>query len=265
MSNDLVTYDEKWGQEASEAVSQEPLYSGGRYISTMGGVFRIGDMEFPELCAIVLASTLENSWYGRAFNSADIVPPKCFAVENAGVPMAPHEATQGSEWFEPQADKCADCIRNAWPKPNEIDPTTGQLKRKECRTRRRLLLLPAGQYSPRKGSRDLDLDLFITDDIDETIEYVASGDLFLLKIPPSALSPYKKLIHALKSEYNRPPHGVILRLYMEPLRTGGHTVNFEPLGVLPAELYPAIYERRESEKDLLLRPYSEPRDDDNPF
>lgn len=265
MSNDLVTYDEKWSMEAKESVSNAPLSSGGRFIGHRGGVFRVGDdLEFPELCAVVLSSVTENAWFAHAFNPDNLSPPKCFALAETGA-MAPHEITHQDEWFEPQADKCVGCVRSIWPKKGEVDPATGQLKRKECRNSRRLLLLPAGQYTKRKGSRDLDLDLFIGDDVNEAAEYIASGDVFLLKIPPTALNPYNKLVHAMQHEYNRPPHGMILRIYTEPLRNGGHTILFEPLSVLPDALYPAITARREAEKDMLLRPYLPPQDDATPF
>lgn len=252
--NDLVSYDQQWAEEASSGAAKEKLTSGGRAISHRGGVFRIGDdLEFPELCVIVLASAFENAYFASKFDPDNLEPPRCFALAEDMEDLAPHAATHESDWFEPQNVKCYGCPRNEFPKK-------GENKRKECRNSRRLLVLPAGQYTPRKGSRDLDLELFIGDDLDEAAEYVRTGDLFTLKLPPSALKPYKELVHKLQREYNRPPHGMVLRCFTEPLRNGGHTVSFEPIGQLEDALYPAISERRESDRELLMRPYSEPEE-----
>lgn len=259
MSNDLVSYDEQWASEAKQEASKAKLTSGGRFISHRGGAFMVGDdLEFPELCVVVLASVHENVYYGRAYDPDHITPPKCFAFGDTESDMAPHEATGEDEWFEPQHTDCRSCPHNAWP-------TKGEVKRKECRNMRRLLVLPVGQYAKRKGSRDLDLDLFLGDNDAENIEYVQGGDVYLMKIPPTALRSYKELVHKLQSEYNRPPHGMILRMYIEPMRTGGHTIKYEPLGTLPDALYPAIKARRAAEYDLLTKAYTPPQDEDVPF
>lgn len=260
MSNDLVTYDEKWAEEAKTEAAAAKLSSGGRFISHRGGVFTVGDdMEFPEMCVVILGSVVENVWYGRPYDPDDLQPPKCFALADTESSAAPHSVTHEDDWFEPQSASCSGCPRNEWPKKGEV-------KRKECRNMRRLLLLPAGEYIRRKNSRDLDLDIFFSENMDENAEYVRSGDVFLMKLPPTALRTYKELVHKLRSEYARPPHGIIVRMYIEAMRTGGHTIKFEPLGTLDDSLYPAVKARREAEHSLLMRPYTPPNlDDEVPF
>lgn len=255
MSNDIVSYDEAWAKDAKASAAAAKLTSGGRFISHRGGVFSVGeDLQFPELCAVILDSVLENTWYGRAYDPDNLEPPKCFALASDEASMRPDDATHESSWFEPQADACRACPRNEWPKKGEV-------RRKECRNARRVLLLPAGQYTPRKGSRDLDLDLFFGDDADENAEYVRQGDVFLMKLPPTALRTYKEIVNAVSAEHGRPPHGMIMRIYAESLRQGAHTVKFEPIGLVPSDLYPHIAARREAEHGLLLRPYTPPEID----
>jgi hypothetical protein len=260
MSNDLVTYEEAWSDEAKAAAAANRVSTGGRFISHRSGVFTVGDdMEFPELCAVILASAHENVWYGRAFDPENFAPPKCFALSKAGLSMSAasmgaHESTYEDDYFEPQSESCKGCPKNEWPKKGEV-------KQKECRNMHRLLLLPVGQYTPRKGSRDLDLDLFLGDDADENAEYARDGDAYLLKLPPTSLTHYKEMVVRMQREYNRPPHGMIMRIYTEPYKRGGHTIRMEPIGTLPDALYPHIKARIEAEQDLLMRPYTPPQED----
>lgn len=261
MSNDLVAYEDAWAAEAVKEASENRLTSGGRFISHRSGLFTIGDdLEFPEICAIVLASAHENVWYNKPYdpNATGFTPPKCFALSELEAGMGAHPVTYDDEYFEPQSNLCIKCPRNEKPKKGEV-------RRKECRNMRRLLLLVVGQYAKRKGSRDLDLEMFLGDNADENAAQIKEGDVFLMKIPPVSLFPYKETVNKIKREYMRPMDGMIMRIYTESLRAGGHTVLFEPIGTLPLDLYPHVKARRAAETDTLMRPYTPPRDDEVPF
>lgn len=256
MANDLVNYEDAWGEEAKASTAVERRVSGGRSISHKAGLFRIGDdLEFPELCIIIMGAAFENTYYDTAYSPDRVEPPKCFAIGEREDQMAPHDATQDSDYFRPQADTCALCEHNKFPK-------AGEVKRKACRNGRRLIVLPAGMYKKRPRSRDLDLEMFLGENQDDNREYIQSGDLFSLKVPPSSLRAYKDVVHQMREQHGRPPHGMVVRAFTEPLRNGGHGLYFEALGKVPDYLHPEVTARRKADvADMLLRPYSEPRDD----
>lgn len=249
MGTEVTKYGEQWAAQAETFSAKEHVESST--ISHRGGVFKAGDIEFPELCVVILADVYENSYYEGAFDPNLLTPPKCFALGDEEEGMAPHEAMEAHDFFEAQNGDCASCPFNQW---GSADKGKG----KACKNTRRMSVIPAGVFSPRKGSRDLDLDCYITDDTKENEEHVLNADAMMIKVPPTSVREYKKFVQQCASEYSRPPAGIITRIYTEPMSNGGHKLVFEPIDELPDDLYPAVTKRQETASAMLLSPYSGP-------
>jgi hypothetical protein len=69
--------------------------------------------------------------------------------------MGPHPSMQADANFQPQSDLCKTCEHNQW---GSADKGRG----KACQNRRRLTMIPAGVFMPKRGSRDFDLEIFTT-------------------------------------------------------------------------------------------------------
>src|ERR1700761_5118895 len=148
----LVNYNEKWAQQAAQYAEQEKLV-GGTFISTRGGTLSIGEEVLPgnQMVVIVLDVVNENTFYDNKFDPDNRQPPLCYAFGRSADEMAPHESMQVDlEYFQPQAETCSVCPHNAW---GSAEKGRG----KACQNRRRIALIPAGYYNPRRGSRDFDL------------------------------------------------------------------------------------------------------------
>lgn len=260
MGTEVAKYDKAWAEQADEMARRNPV-SAGNYISHRSGKFRIGeDMELPELCVIVVGDMRENSYYGSAYDpNADPAPPVCFAFAEDGneKTMEPHPAMQADEYFEPQNDACGTCALNKYG-------TADKGKGKACRNVVRLCLIPAGAYFEKKGSRDLDLEMYVSnDDLEGSEEHIRTADSYMLKVPPTSIRNFSSYVNAMRSEYRRPAAGVITRIYTAPMDKGGHELRFEPIELVPDGLYPAVSERIAAERPGLIQPYTAPTNEED--
>ena len=262
MTNEVTVFDEKWASQAKQYASTERTVSG--FITHRAGQFKAGEMEFPELCAIILESVPENAYYGASFDPNKLTPPKCFAFGEPGSgdesEMAPHPAMQADpDWFEPQSEDCKSC---QWNQFGSAEKGKG----KACKNGRRLVVIPAGTFSKRKGSRDLDLDLYVGDDVpaNEAREHLANADAYVLKVPPTSIKEWRAFVHLINNEYHRPPQGVVTRIWTEPMTNGGHKLCFEPLALLPDDTYPVMEQRNAEARATIVQPYSGPDKEEKP-
>jgi len=253
MGKEVAKYDQQWADQAKTYADRERTASG--YITHRGGVFKAGSEKFPELCVVILADVYENSYYSGTFDSDNMVPPNCFAISEDEDDLSPHPAMQVDEkFFEPQSDECRGCPMNEF---GSADTGRG----KACKNVRRIAVLPAGAYSTKKGSRDLELDMFIDEDDEANAEHIANAPVMAIKIPPSSIKGYKEFVQDIASEHGRPPAGVITRIYTEPMDNGGHRLNFEAIELMPDASYPEIMARADKERPRLMEPYQPPSEE----
>lgn len=251
-STALTTYSEKWEQKADRAVEFEPLLT-GQWLSVKGGQLMIGDVALPgnQACMIVLDSVFENTYYGKRYDQDNPMPPICYAMARPGQELFPHIEMQKDPYFEPQhwdgqyVAGCQGCPMNEWG-------SADQGKGKACQNRRRLTVIPAGQYLPKKGSRDFDLELF---DDAKTFQSVEEAHF---KLPVTSVGNWAKYVNQVAGAVRRPPAGVITRVYVEPHPTFQYTVCFEMIDIVPDEFAEVIMARNEAAEKVPLVGYQAP-------
>lgn len=249
MTNDLVPLEQKWSSYAAEAVQEEPP-SAGTFLSTRGGILSFDDEPLPgnQVAVIVLDSLRENTYFDEKFNPDSAQAPRCYAFGRGGDEMAPHiSMADHLDYFAPQAETCSVCPHNAW---GSADTGNG----KACGERRRLTLLPAGMYVPRKGSRDFDLELF-TDP-----HHFQTADTAFLKLPVTSVKAWAKYVTLLSAQYHRPPFGVVTRLSVEPDPKSQFKVVFEPVELVPDDFAEIIMGRHDTAISAPFTGYKPPEE-----
>lgn len=245
----VTNYDALYAEQAKAYVEQEKL-SGGTFISTRGGTLSVGDEQMPgnQMAVIVLDAIMENTFYDAKFDPENKQPPLCYAFGRDATEMAPHETMQVDlEYFIPQANTCLECPHNRW---GSADKGRG----KACQNRRRLALIPAGFYSPRRGSRDFDLELF------DDPAHFQTADIAYLKLPVTSVTPWSKFVNQIGANFNRPPHGVVTRIWLEPDPKYQYVMGFEVIEQVPDTLAQAIMARHEQALAQVIQGYQVPEE-----
>jgi hypothetical protein len=237
----LVPISQQWADQAVQAVQEEPNAE-GTWVSTKGGILTVAEEEMPgnQMYVVIIDSYRENTYFEGKYNPEVKEPPKCYAFARGAdaEEMGPHESMQRSltwngGYFEPQNDTCLGCPMNEWG-------TADTGKGKACQNRRRLTLLPAGYATPKRGSRDFDVELF-TDPA-----HYQTADEALIKLPVTSSKHFAKYVQQLSAQCQRPPHGVITRLYLEQHAQDQFHVKFEMIEEVPDDLAQIIMDRNEA-------------------
>lgn len=255
MGTELVPISQRWADQAVQAQQEEPAGE-GHFVSLKGGIMSVGDEELPgnQMYVIILDHYRENTYFEGRYDPDVKTAPKCYAFGRGadGDDMGPHESMQVSlapeGWFEPQSDVCRTCSKNEW---GTADTGRG----KACQNRRRLILLPAGYATPKKGSRDFDVELF-TDPA-----HYQTADEAQLKLPVTSSKEYSKYVSQLGAQYQRPPHGVLTRIYLEPDAKTQFKVCFEMIEEVPDDLAQVIMDRNAACREREFRGYQPPEQD----
>lgn len=248
---ELVNYEQRMLADAAAYAEQEPLGS-GTFISTRGGVLTFGEEQLPgnQLCAVVLDAVWENTYYRERWSEDNPQAPTCYAFGRNDGEMAPHPSMQADpEYFTPESAQCNGCAHNVWG-------SADQGRGKACQNRRRLALLPAGIFKPKRGSRDFDLELF-TDP-----RHFQQADIAMLKLPTTSTKEWAKYVQGVAANTNRPPYGVITHIFLEPHPKHQFHVKFEQLDTLPDDLAQVIIARHEEAKANIITPYTRPQERD---
>jgi len=246
MSTSVTKYDEKLAAMAQQYTDVEHV--GGDFLSTKGGIlqFQGTPLDGNQMCVIILDAVTERTFYTSKYDgtSEHNLPPVCYAFGRTAqdvADMGPHPSMQADlSYFQPQNDVCATCPNNAWGSAD-----TG--KGKACKERRRMAILPAGFYTPRRGSRDFDLEI-ITDP-----QHYKEADIAYLKLPVMSVKDWARYVTTLGSTLRRPPAGVITRVYIEPDPKSQYRVKFEMLEEVPDDLMEVILDRHaEAESNIVF-------------
>lgn len=255
MTNEMVRYDEAWARDAQTYAAQEKV-SEGRFLSSKGGILKLGDEPLlgNQAAVILLDSVNENTFYGDKWNpDAPPSSPRCYAFGRGDEAMAPHVSmTADLEYFQPQSHDCKAC-------PNNVYGSADTGKGKACQNRSRIAMIPAGQYAPaRPGSKDLVLSLF-TD-----TQFLTTTDILFAKLPPTSVKHYKKYVNQVSAMLFRPPFGVITRLFLLPSEKNQYEWHFETVEPLADEMYPVMQVRNEEAKRVIVQGYTRPNEEAAP-
>jgi hypothetical protein len=244
---EIVSYDKEWAEQADRYAAQEKIRS-GTFLSMRGGVLSFGDEELPgnQACVIILDAVKENTYYDHKFDPNQAASPICYAFGRGDEPMAPHHTMQADlSYFQPQASECSVCPKNEW---GSADKGRG----KACQNRRRLALIPAGYYQPKRGTRDMDLELF------DDEKHFKTADIAYLKLSVGSVKEWGKYVNQIAASIHRPPHGVITRLYVEPDPKFQFVAKFEMIEQVPDTLAQVIMGRHEEAVKTVMQGYMVP-------
>lgn len=250
----VATYEERWAQDAQKAAAVEPLQS-GTWLSAKGGQLSIGDEILPGAMAalIILDAVAENTYYGGKYVANDPLPPICYALGRDGEAMFPdiENMKKDMNFFMPQHVVqgqilgCDGCPLNEWG-------SAAEGKGKACQNRRRLAVIPAGYYAPKRGSRDFDLHLF------DDPNHFKTAEIAFMKLPVTSVRNWAKYVHELASSHRRPPHGFITKLSVLPHQQYQQEVTFEPLELVDDRIAEIIINRHDTQKAVTLQGYQAP-------
>jgi hypothetical protein len=250
---DVVNFEQQWAEYAQDAAKHEPV-AGGTWLTARGGELKIGDEVLPgaQAAVIVIDSYRENTYYGERFDPDNPTPPICYALGRDDEAMFPSLAMQQDPtWFKPQhwengqVAGCDGCPMNQWG-------SAAQGRGKACQNRRRLVLLPAGAYVPRQGSRDFDLHLFTDND------HYARAETAMFKVPVTSVKSWANYVNTIATSVQRPPFGVVTRLAVVPHAKHQFEVTFDLLDVIPDNLAPTIMRRWKTARETPMPTYLPP-------
>ena len=235
-----VNWDEQLAQQAKVAAEMESGAAGGQFFSLKGGILSWNDNPLPgnAIVAVILDHVLENVFYEGEFDSENPTPPCCFAFGRDSSDMRPHEAVIKNK--SDQHDFCAGCPMNQWG-------TADKGKGKACRNTRRLALIPAGEINAKTGE--------VAKTFEDAAHYESAGIGFL-KMPVTSVKPFANFVQSVASVFARPPHGVIVKISVEPDAKTQFKVVVEPLAKCPDKIMPAIMKRHEEARALIEFPYT---------
>ena len=240
--------DEMEAQAKVAAEAQRSTGGGGKFFSMRAGQLSYDGVAMPGnmMAVVILADTIENSYYDTAFDPDTPTSPKCFAFARDEADMEPHEAVDNDPYFERQHDTCNGCPQNAWGSAR-----TG--KGKACSNVMRLAMIPAGEYKKGAGRNSaLDLTMF-----DEE-EHFEKADIAYMKLPVMSVRNYSTFVKGLAVEMKRPPHGVFANVAVEPDPKSQFKVVFEVIGPVPNELMATMMKRHKATQDAIDFPYTPP-------
>lgn len=238
MNNLPANIAHQWEAQA-QALVQHERPPGAAAFSTRGGMLMLGEerMLGDQVCAIVLDAIRINTFYGARYDADQLMPPICYAAGRVEEEMGPHESMQVDlNYFRPQNDPtlrgaCHACPMNRWG-------SADQGRGKACQNRRELTLVPAGIYMPRRGSRDFDLRLF-----DDPQHYL-TADTARLRLPVMSVAGWARYVNLVAAQFQRPPAGVITRVFIEPDPRSQYRVGFELVEPVSDTLAGAIIQRQ---------------------
>lgn len=249
-TNVPATYQEDLARAARAAANRHPV-NDGEFLSFRGGQMSYNNERLPgdQACVIIVADVFENSYFERPFDPNRPEAPTCYAFGDTKDDMGPHPSMQADlSYFKPQSPtwKCNGC---PW---NEFGSAL-QGAGKRCKNGVRLALLPAGQYTPRPGSRDFDLRK-VTD-----LAHFQTAPLAFAKLAVGSTREFNGYVQRLASTRNLPPFGAITRMWVEPDPKYQFVTKYEMIEAVPEGWLGAIFQRHTQSKEELVRGYSPPK------
>jgi len=233
---ELANWEQELADQAAVAAKMEEGTAGGTFFSLRGGQLTFNDAPLPgnQMAVVVLDGIMENVYYEGKFDPDNIEGPACFAFGRDLKTMAPHELA-----VDKQAATCADCPQNEW---GSADTGRG----KACANRRRLALIPAGEFNASTGKFEP-----ITDP-----DHYATASMAFLKLPVTSVKGYAAVVQQVAAALKRPPHGVFMKFKVVPDPKSQFRVLVEALASVPNELMAVVMQRHEEAAGVIDFPYT---------
>ena len=249
---DLVDWEKEMeAQAALAAAAQRSAGGGGKFFSMKAGVLSFDGSPLPgnRMAVVILADTMENSYYDKPFTEGEKASPVCFAFAKHEEALEPHTAVDNDPYFERQHDVCNGCPRNEWGSAR-----VG--KGKACSNVMRLAMISAGTFSEQGSGRSkkLEFDGLIDDE-----DHYAKAETAFLKLPVMSVKNYAAWVKDVAATLKRPPHGVFAEVWLEPDPRSQFKVMFEVIDKVPNELLRVIMDRHKREQEAIDFPYSPPQ------
>lgn len=207
-----------------EGRERTDLGADGNFISTKGGVFRVGDETYSELRGFILDDMLVNAFYEGAFDPNEPRGATCYAIGRDLASLAPPRELKSAV-----SETCKTC-------PNDVFGSAG--KGKACKNTYRLLFV--GDMDAEDGFKN--------------------PTVYTLSVPAASNKNYRQHQKALKRQGINQPWGVCTEISIHPGENGGHSLSFEPVGVVSGALARRLNEIGEQNEADLTQP---PKLDEN--
>lgn len=248
---EVLDWQREMEQQAELAAgAQRSTGGGGKFFSIKGGILSYDGTPMPgnQMAVIVLADILENSYYDAPYDPDTPTAPVCFAFAKHEDALEPHSAVDNDPYFKRQHDVCKGCPQNEWGSAR-----TG--RGKACGNVQRLAMISAGVYNAQGKGRNITFEL----DLEEDPEHFAKAEVAFMKLSVMNVRHYAAFVKDVAANLRRPPHGVMVNLFVEPDPKSQFRVGFEMIDVVPDEFMSIIMSRHKAEQAGMDFPYSPPQ------
>lgn len=221
-TKEVASWQAAMEQQAKNISEKETVGTGS--LSFKGGRIRHGDNDIgDQLECVVIAASVEKTYYDKPYDKDNIEPPRCFSQSIYEDAMVPHENVK-----DPIHETCKGC-------PKAEFGTARQGKGPACKTHRRLVVLPT---------------------IPEmTPAYIGEGEVAMAKIPPTSVKHWQRYSKAV-ADGGMPPWAVKTTIHSALHDKFQFEVTFKLAGpVGDGELLAAIHARTEPAEQMLLKPF----------
>lgn len=250
-STEVLDWQKEMEQQAELAAgAQRASGGGGKFFSIKGGILSYDGTPMPgnQMAVIVLADILENSYYETAYDPDTPASPVCFAFAKHEEALEPHSAVDNDPYFKRQHDVCRGCPQNEWGSAR-----TG--RGKACGNVQRLAMIPAGLYQAQGKGRNITYELEQYDDP----EHFAKAEVAFMKLSVMNVRHYATFVKQVAADLRRPPHGIMVNVFVEPDPKSQFRVGFELIDNVPDEFMSIIMKRHAAEQAGMDFPYSPPQ------
>lgn len=257
MTNLPTEYESQMMAAAQDYARDEPSLM--QSMSFKHGSIKINDEALPnnEAIVIILDSLHINTYFEGDYDPDNPLPPVCFAMgrEEANLEAHVNVPGEGDEDFDTSyfalqspTGYCKDCPHYQWG-------SAPKGRGKSCKTKRRLVVIPAGQITVKGKGRNVD----IQEEIYEDPEHYKTADPVSAVLPVTSVKNYSKYVKSLSQEHQRPPFGVITRMFTQGDDDTNFKVHFELVEVVTdPDIIPTLIQRNAEARDIIEDPYQEP-------
>lgn len=225
--------DKLAGYAKQEAAQADEVGAGGQFLSFKSGVLSYNQQPCAgnQLDVIIVASMLENAFYGNDFDPDNPQPPVCYAFGSEKKQMRPHEKSA-----QPQAESCEEC---GWNEFGSADKGKG----KACKNVVRLAVLPAKPLDP------------------AVLENVEAA---YAKTPVTSSKGYAAYVKGLAAKFEMPPFAFVTKLAVVPDAKTQFKVTFEEVAALADndEIMNVLEQRHLELSKTIDFPYPEAREEE---
>lgn len=227
MSNDLMQLDlEQLALLAESQLENEATIGNGpQMLSTRNGRLSLGGQPIAGdlVQCVVLCAPFENLYYDATFNAAELVPPKCFAMNLQQAEMEPSPRA-----LAPQSDACFSCKHNQWG-----SSTTGSRKGKACRNTRHIT--------------------FLTSDEINSPASIMSAKSYALRPPVTSVAAFGDYTKKIAIALRKPLFAVVTEIKLVPDAKSQFRVEYRMIDeITDPEILIALMNRAKSETDALI-------------